>query len=297
MFYLGVAIGAYILNAIAATIDKILLSKDIPDPRVYTFFIALLGSFGIVLAPWGMTLIPFHIFFIALVAGFVSVGALWSFFQALVREEASRVVPIVGGLQPIIIFLLATSFLGEQLGLKEILAVIVLILGGVVITYDKQTKSKKQKSWIVFAVVSGLLFGCLYFLNKYLFNELGFINGFVWPRLTTAAAALFFLITPGFIQSLKNSNKQKKTKSGLLFLLGQTCGALFFILINYAISLGSVTIVNALQGVQYVFVFLFVVLISLLSPRSIHENITKTVLLQKLFAILMISFGIVLLIL
>lgn len=297
MLWLWIALAAYLLNAIAATVDKILLSNDIPNPRVYTFFISLLGGLGIVLAPWGVTLISWELFCVALLTGVVSVSALWAFFNALIRNEASRVVPIVGGLQPIIIFFLAARFIGEQLTSLEILAVLLFILGGIIITLEPVQGKVKSKAWIIYAVVSGSLFGALHFLSKYLFEHLDFINGFVWPRITTAGVALLFLLSPNFIKALKDNGKNAKPSSKFLFLLGQSAGAAFFILINYAISLGSVTIVNALQGVQYVFVFVFMILLSMFIPKLVKEDVTKKVLVQKSLAIVLIILGIILLVL
>lgn len=297
MLWLWIALAAYVLNAIAATVDKILLSNDIPNPRVYTFFISLLGGLGIVLAPWGLTLISWEMFGVALLTGVVSVTALWAFFNALVRHEASRVVPIVGGLQPIIIFFLAARFIGEKLTSLEILAVVLFILGGIIITLEPVQSKVKNKAWILYAVVSGSLFGALHFLSKYLFENLDFINGFVWPRITTALVACLFLLSPSFIAALKNDSKNTKSSSKFLFLFGQSAGAAFFILINYAISLGSVTIVNALQGVQYVFVFLFMILLSMFIPKLVKEDLTKKVLVQKSLAIALIILGIILLVL
>ena len=64
---------------------------------------------------------------------------------------------------------------------------------------------------------------------------------------------------------------------------------------NYAIAIGSVTIVSALQGVQFVFVLILSVIFSVYFPKVIKETITIPILLQKLFAIILISLGLYLL--
>lgn len=296
MEWLFIAIAAYLLNAIAATIDKVLLSNDIPHPEVYAFFISLLGGFGIVLAPWGLHLISWDLFLVVLLAGVFGVSSLWFFFKSLVLQEASRVVPIVGGIQPIIIFGLASYFIGEQLSAVQIFAVVLFILGGFLISHESG-KKKTNKAWLFYALIAGLLFGGLHFTSKYLFEHLDFINGFVWPRISTMGIALLFLTRKSFRKKLRSNSKSAKPVSKGLFLLGQSAGAGFFVMINYAISLGSVTIINALQGVQYVFVFFLVSVISLFAPNILKEKINKKVLLQKFVALALIILGIILLIL
>ena len=70
-------------------------------------------------------------------------------------------------------------------------------------------------------------------------------------------------------------------KAGPLFLFGQVAGAASFILINYAISISSVTIVNALQGMQYVFLLIMVLILARWRPRILEEKLRGAVLAQK----------------
>jgi len=66
-------------------------------------------------------------------------------------------------------------------------------------------------------------------------------------------------------------------------------GAGAFILQNWAIALAGLaylSIINALQGVQYVFLFILTGLI-------LKEGLSKKVILQKFFAIILIGIGLV----
>ncbi len=299
LLWLSIAVLAYLFNALSAVIDKFLITKKVPSPFVYTFFITILGILGIVLIPFGFKFFITRKFLLIVFAvGFVYIFALLSFFYALLRNEASRVVPIVGAVQPVIIFFLSKRFISESLNFLQIFAVILLVLGGILITFEPHhSKFRKDRSWIFLSLLSGLLFGVLYFLNKYLYINLGFITGFVWTRISTFLVALTFLFNKSFIKILKQSTKNTKVKSKLLFFIGQISGAMFFILINYAISLGSVTIINAMQGIQYVFVFVIMMFISKIKKDLDLENISNKVLMQKAVSILMIVLGIGLLVL
>lgn len=76
-----------------------------------------------------------------------------------------------------------------------------------------------------------------------------------------------------------------------MVLGAQGLGALAFVLQNYAISFGSVAIINALQGVQYAFLLLFAWLLTLFYPKIIKEDISKKILWKKIGAIVLISLG------
>ena len=88
------------------------------------------------------------------------------------------------------------------------------------------------------------------------------------------------------------SNKQVKKSTSIIFILGQVAGAISFILINWAISLGSVTFVNALQGLQYVFLFILVLIVARKRPDWLGEDMRRRIVIQKIVAILLIVVGI-----
>lgn len=57
MLWLTVTISAYFLLAIVALIDKYLISGPIPNPKVYAFYVGILGILALFLFPLGF-LVP-----------------------------------------------------------------------------------------------------------------------------------------------------------------------------------------------------------------------------------------------
>src|SRR4030042_556469 len=105
MSWLLVALGAYFLAAISVVVDKTLLKKDIPNPIVYTFYIAAFGAIPIlILLPFFFSFPSPLIILVALMAGISFVWALILMYYGLRREEASRLAPMIGGLTPIFVF-------------------------------------------------------------------------------------------------------------------------------------------------------------------------------------------------
>jgi hypothetical protein len=67
-------------------------------------------------------------------------------------------------------------------------------------------------------------------------------------------------------------------------------------MLNWAISLGSVAMVNVLQGVQYLFLIIFVLALSKLIPNVYKEEMGRDVVLQKLGGVVLVSYGLYILI-
>lgn len=291
MSWLVIVLVGHLLNAVAFLMDKFLLTKRIGSPFVYAFFIGALGVLGVALAPFGFGVPSLPEIVRALVAGASFVLALIFFFYALKKNEASRVVPLTGGLVPAFTFFLAYLFLGERLGGGEIVAFALLVAGGVLITLDRGGRG--SASGYFYAIIAALIFAVSFVLTKQVYLEQNFVSGFVWSRIGGFLAALLILLAPQQRYAILHQPKQEGSgKTTALFFTGQAAGALGFVLVNYAISLASVSLVNAMQGVQYAFLLVIAAILSRRFPKILSEGLTGFVLAQKIAAIILISAGI-----
>lgn len=293
--WLFIVIVGYFLNAAAAVVDKFLLSKKIPNPAVYTFFIAALGLLGLVLIPWGFYWPGVFELLVALLAGLTFTAALFCLFKALALNETSRVTPFIGGLSPIFVLGFSYFLLSDRLNSNQLLAFVLLVAGTAAISWEK-SRRKNQARGFLLALISALLFGLSYTLTKDVYNHQDFVSGFVWMRLAAFLGALFLLISPANRRAIWESSRESDVKVSGVFLFGQASGALSFILINYAISLASVSIVNALQGLQYVFLLLMVLILAKWSPHILNERLRGRILAQKIMAIILVAAGLYLLV-
>jgi drug/metabolite transporter (DMT)-like permease len=293
MNWLLVVIVAYFLNSIAMVIDRRLLTKTIPDALVYTFYIGVLSIFFL---PFFLALgiivpTPLILFFSFLGGGFF-ILALFLMYQALSREEVSKVIPFIGGLSPVFIFLLAVFFLGEILTYEEILAFFLILSGGFLVSLKiKRHSSLFPTKVLKLALFSAFFFAFSYVLTKYIYNQIDFVSGFFWIRLGAVITVLALLILPGsFGRIRKNFNKNKK-KTSPIFLVGQLCGGLSMLFLSFALSLAPVTLVNSLQGLQYGFLFLLIYFLSKYRPKFFKEEFTLPIVAQKTLAIALIAAG------
>ncbi|MDO8622185.1 MAG: EamA family transporter [bacterium] len=292
--WLLVVIGAHLLNAVAFLIDKFLLAKTVPKPSVYAFFVGALGGLTFVLLPFDFQIPTAGQAVLDFAAGATFVLALLLFFTALKRGEASRIVPYIGGTIPIWTFLIAYLALGERLGRNEIVAFAVLVIGSALIARGGATSTVRQRHAYTAASFAAIFFAASTVLMKAIFLQQAFIPGFVWSRAGALLAALLILFhAPSRSAILRPQERPKKQLFGL-FLGGQVVGAIGFLSLQYAVSMASPTLVNALQGVQYGFLFILTALLGRTLPQ-LRERLTRPIVLQKILALVVITVGLAML--
>lgn len=299
MFWLFIVLAGHLGNAGAFVIDKILLQKTIRHPAVYVFFIGLLSLAAFVLLPFGHFALPATPVLIqSAISGITFMAALLCFFASLKRSETTRVVPFFGALIPIWTLFFASLFLGEWLSGGEWYGIILLIVGAILISYEhSKTAGAITKSLALLIVLATGLFALSSTMLKAVFNGTDFINGFLWTRLFAFLAVIPLMFLPAVRQSISPASRANEPgeRPNFLFFVGQTLGALGFVFLAWGTQLAPrVTIVNALQGVQYAFLFLLVTIISYIAPRLIKEPLTKFIIIQKTMAIIILAAGLIL---
>ncbi len=279
---------AYLLNAISVLVDKALFhTKQVRRPEAYVIIITTLSLSAFLLAPFGLKVPSPEGFGLSLLTGFCFSLALWLMFSALQKGEASRVTPFIGTWSPIFVLLTSYILIGERLSLLEFISFALLISGGFLIVEGRGGLTKQIK---ILAIGAALAFALFYTLSKQVFIDMGFISGLIWIRVGAFLFALLLLLFPSTWPDLKRTSGVK-TGAKFAFALGQIAAALSGLVINYAISLGNVTLINALQGLQYIFLFILVVIFSHNWPKLLKEEFSRQILFRKLLATLLIVTG------
>lgn len=301
MNWLIIAITSHFLTAIVFVIDKFIVSKTVLRPTVYSFYVGILGGLTILLFPFGFNLIPLGQIIISFIAGFLFILATLFFYKAVQMTEVSKIVPIIGGAIAIFTLILTYLFLDERLTFYQFIAFFLLVFGGIIILWPKGNiingkiiKALDIKK-LLFAFLAALFFAGSYVLTKLIFTEQPFINGFIWIRLGGVLGACLLLVLPRNRRIILNVSKVIKVKTVGLSVFSKSLSAFSFVLLNYAIFLGSVTLVNALQGVQYIFLLIMAFFLSAKFPQIIKEQIGKGVIFKRVIGILFIFAGLIIL--
>lgn len=305
MSWLVLAIVAYIVLALVNLADKFLLDKVLPSSLTYTFLVGILSLLALVLAPWFLAWPGWILLILNIIAGTFFPLALLLLYRSLKEGEASLVIPLIGGATQIFTILLAIIFLGEVFILKQWLALCLLVAGTIMISWFPSVhhwwtktlawfKIGGSKHWLIItrALFSAFFFASFMILSKYLYNQQNFLSAFIWIRLGTFVAVLFLLLEKKKRQEIKkNLQRLLKGNHEYLFLGNQALAAIGAFLQQYAIFLGSVALVNALQGVQYALLLALGGLVAVFYPKALKENFSHKIILQKIISVALISLG------
>ena len=298
--YIIIAIIAYALFAANGVIDKFLLSKAVRSPAVYAFFIGITGPLTFVLIPFtfipqlnmSFRFLPWNDLLIAIAAGATFVWALYFLYKATQETSVSRILPIEGGLVPVFTLVFAYIILGERLLQTQLIAFVFLVIGAVIISL-RQGKHGWHPQAFSGAVIAAMLFALSFVLTKYTFDHSNFLSGLVWTRLGFFVVALSFLLSPSVRKGIKNVPKGTTKGNKYLYLGARISGSVSGFLQNYAISLGSVTIVNAMQGTQYALLLVGTIALSKYYPKILKEKVNRAIIAQKVLAIVLITCGLI----
>ena len=297
MTWLIVALLAYLILAIVFLADKYLLTNGIPNPKLFAFYS---GLSGFLLLPL-IFFIDFEVFSwyyigVSFLSGISFFLALFLFYRTLKIFEVSRVVPAVGALTPIFSLILALVFSAGQEVIKgyEALALLFLVIGSFLINY-KPDKKIPIKS-LLFSSLASFFFSLYFISSKYVYTEHSFLSSLIWINLGGSLMATIFFIA--FREIRKEIFVKKETinkKIIFIFFGSKILSAGGGLLQNFAVflapSMTAVAMINGLQGMQYGFLLVIAVFLSLKYPNIIKEEISRKIIVQKVISILLIVLG------
>jgi len=299
MLWFLVTILAYFFLAVVALFDRYFLVGSIPNPKTYTFYVGVLWFFaGLFLIPFGIVLPVAGLIILGLVTGFIKIFANLFLYEGTAISEVSRTVPAVGGLLPIFSFVLFFLYFPktEILNLSQFIAFICLVFGSILISLKKFSLKFLNFEILKYPVISAFLFALTFFLTKILFLKTNFLSGFFLILIGGGIGAISFLISRQFRSNIFSQKFNQKISG--IFLVGQITGGIGAILQQYAFFLAKpnqVPLINALEGIIYVFLLFFVFILSFWKPHLLKEEMKGTTLFQKIFAILLIGMGLTIL--
>jgi len=301
MWFLIALIG-YLFLAIVFILDKVVVSQSKVKPVVYTFY-STIFMFGALLALpfFGWGLLNGLDWYWAVVSGVAFGLALWTFYKAVQDGEISHIGPFNGAIITVFLYIIGYYFLAEKLSTMQIIGIVVLILSSLLLAFEKSRKHNGFHWGFVWAIVSALLFAISHASAKYLYGIYSFEVAFIWTRATTGLVGLFVLFFPTVRKTFKRKKNTKKTYAGRhavgLVVSDKILGVLSVICIQYAISIGSPTLVQALSGLQFVLMFVFIYILTKVLPRVFKEYFTRRELKMEFVAIVLVLLGSALLVL
>lgn len=278
--------------SISNTIDKLVLTKWVRKPLTP---VIISGVIWLVVSPivylvYGFSYLSYFNIFLAVLTGILTILLYIFYFKAMQIEEASRIIPLFY-LAPFFILILAAIFLNEIFSPIKYLGIFLLIVGAILISTKKLSKISFGKAfwWMVlaagFSAVNAIL-------TKYLLNSANFwtIFGYKGVGMAIGSISVAFFYFPDLMETVKRHGK----KAIIAMSASETLTVIGILFTIIAMSVGYVTLVNALSSVQPFFVLLITVLLSIFFPSILKEEINKSTIFLKLSAIILMFIGAIL---
>jgi drug/metabolite transporter (DMT)-like permease len=255
---------------------------------VYINFIDMVFA-GIVCAVSPISLqLPYAVF--AMLVGVIPVFTFWFYSKALQVEEISRITPMFQFI-PIFVVVLSMVFLGEILSAQKYLGIALIVATSLLVAYRKSENGGVLSSAFKWMLPYCVIISVYNVFSKYLLAYLDSWSVYFWMMVGSFFAVLVML---GFSRPRKEFSETVKRDGKRTFVSALTCEGLYFlgtICSLFAMSGGYVSIVTALSGLQYFFVFLFMVALSLFAPQFLEEEIHRKAVVLKAGSGLLLFIG------
>jgi transporter family protein len=267
-----------LLAAVASILARVLL-KDIPAKKILATNFLIMAATLLAISPFFYKFI-FSWKSIALVGliALIDSVANYFYFKTFEKTEASVAVPILS-LAPMATLGFAAIVLGEYPSMQSTLTAIVIIASMIAISIDWKNLEQFKSATLYPAVISAVLFGASAIPSKYLLSGMEATNA---PTLYMLRAALIGLFAACFF---KNSPKELDTKTYRFIFLRGLFVIAQWILLYYALTLGSTGVAITLGNITPIFVLL-------ISAIVLKERVNSKKILAAL-AILILSLTIV----
>lgn len=296
MWFLLIIVG-YFLLAIVAILDKLILTKSVGRPVVYTFYstvflvFAFLAGLVVDMDP----IVPVDMFW-GLVSGVTFGLGMWAMFIALKKGEVSHIAPFIAAVITMATYALSTLILGEKLGPLETAGVMVLAFASFLLSFEKSRKYDGFHVGFMWAILSGVIFAISHVSSKYLYDHYSFVTGLVWARGTSGIFGLALLMFPPVRAALTHHHRTLPKTYGKRHAFGivvtnKVLSVVGIVMLHYAIAIGSVILVNALAGLQEAFTFFMILVLTRYAPKILKEYFTKREMTVQVIAIALVILG------
>tara|TARA_B100000745_G_scaffold197436_1_gene130142 strand:- start:977 stop:1879 length:903 start_codon:yes stop_codon:yes gene_type:complete len=282
--------------ALSNYIDKYSLDKYVSNIYDFLFFSTLTSWFfvPVLILVFGFPTLTIYSF-VPILLGIVLIYSYGFYGKALVEGETSRIV-ILFKLIPVLTLILGFLFLNQTLTGQEFLAFLLVLAGAVIVSFERSESKFKLfdgTKWILIAIG---IWSVMFLFADWAMTKMTFEDFFVLDTLGTALAGPIMFLIPSIrrqvVHGLRESEPQKFGwffANNFLDLFGQMSMKKS---LSLAPSAGLVTV--AIQ-IQSLYIVILGVILTLLFPHAIKEDISGKNLLNKALGVTIMFAGIYLL--
>lgn len=229
-------------------------------------------------------------------AGFLLVLQLFFYFNALKKGSPSVVIAMFS-FTPSILPIFAYFFLGERLSATQLAGFFMIIIASLslALVEFKGWRQVKFNHALGPTIIAALLLDAVALLSKHLFNTTNFYTGYMYISIGMGIGGFCFLIAMVARHKYEPLPTPKNFTRKFLGLIA--LAELLSILADFtqklAISRGPVSLVDAIAGIQPVYVLAIALIFYPFAPKYFREA-AEGGLTKKFVLMLLIVFGLLL---
>ena len=280
--------------ALVSITDKLLISHYMPGFRSFGAWLGIVAftvGMMLVLAVPASREVEVTQALASFGTGFIWGLGLALFFLGMRSQEISRAVSVYS-VHPIFVAVLASVLLDERLGVVQWGAVVITVAGVMLVSVQGEPGNRRFElnRSIGLILVAAALTAAAQLLSKHALGEIDIWSFYPWWYIGLSMPYLV-LINPSTLREIWRC--LVRPSSAVWMVGGEVVlGSLASWMLLFAIQAGPVSLVTAIVGTRPIFVFLIGTFLSLRLSKLLDERISRDVLMQKAFSILLIVTGV-----
>jgi bacterial/archaeal transporter family protein len=261
-------------------IDKYIVSKEVKDYRGMPIYGTIMG-FIIGTIFWvitGFPVLSLRDAAIVLTTGAINIWAAALYFKAVTLEEASKII-LLFQTGPLLTLLLAFLFLGEAITLTQFVGFLLILAAVMAVSIEKGKGKFKLSEGFILIFIVNLMFAVAAVLIKFAIEATSFSQILSFESWGLGLGGLVLYVAFPAIRNAFNQSLRAVRKLALgvmffnegLYVIGKS-------LTYFAFSIGSAALVSVVGSTQVFFGIFYGIIITLLVPKFIKEDISPTTL-------------------
>jgi len=228
---------------------------------------------------------------VTIASGIARTIALFILLYTLKMEEVSRVIPMTST-YPVFVAIIAVPLLGETLNYLQWTAIIIVVAGAAIVSTRRSPSG--STTWLGRAffllVGSSLLMAVANVATKYARAYMSFWNMYCITMFCMSGIFMLISLRPRILKEL--SNMKRRNSAITLLALNEILVVAGIVSLFWAMEKGPVSLVSTIASSRPIFVVIYALILSRISPMFLEWQAGKRVLAFRLIAIAMIVGGI-----
>lgn len=227
---------------------------------------------------------------IPIATGMILIYSYGFYGKALEQGDTSSLV-ILFKLIPVVTVILAFAFLGQTLSSNELIGFVIVLAGATIISFDK-TKGIFIKCFGMI-LISILMWSVMTLFIDYGLTKMSFWDYFMLDNLGSALAGLTMFIIPSIRRQVVEGIKTAQLGKYIWFSWNNVLDFFGQMSIKKALAIApSAGLVTVVMQVQSFYAILIGVLLTLVIPHIIKEDISAPTLIKKVIGAVIMFAGV-----